>query len=74
MSLSLVIAVIVLFNKWTGRIEVPGYTATVLLIMFFGGLNSLGLGLIGEYMWRTFENTKGRPEYIIAQQREFKKA
>jgi hypothetical protein len=40
--------------------------------MFFGGLNSFGLGLIGEYVWRTFENTKGRPTYVVAQRQEFK--
>ncbi|HEU4391616.1 MAG TPA: glycosyltransferase, partial [Blastocatellia bacterium] len=70
-TLSLVYTAIVVFAKWTGRIPVPGYSATVLLIMFFGGLNSLGLGLIGEYVWRTFENTKRRPSYVIARQREF---
>ena len=41
-------------------------------VLFFGGLNSFGLGLIGEYMWRTFENTKGRPTYVVARQHQFK--
>ena len=50
---------------------VPGYTATALLIIFFGGLNSLGIGLLGEYVWRAFENTKGRPSYIVARHVEF---
>lgn len=70
--LSMVLAIIVVFARWSGKIAVPGYSATALLIIFFGGLNSLGLGLIGEYLWRTFENTKGRPAYLIAQRREFK--
>ena len=69
--LSVFLTVVVLFASATGLIGVPGYSATVVLIMFFGGLNSLGLGLIGEYLWRTFENTKGRPHYIVAQRREF---
>ena len=34
--------------------------------MFFGALNSLGIGLLGEYLWRTFENTKGRPLFVVA--------
>jgi len=72
LTLSLVLAVIVMFYKLSGRIAVPGYAATVLLVMFFGGLNSFGLGLIGEYMWRTFENTKGRPTYVVARQHQFK--
>jgi glycosyltransferase involved in cell wall biosynthesis len=70
--LSVALTIIVIFARWSGKIAVPGYSATALLIIFFGGLNSLGLGLIGEYVWRTFENTKGRPAYIIARQREFK--
>ena len=32
---------------------------------FFGALNLLGIGIIGGYMWRTFENTKGRPSSIV---------
>lgn len=72
MTLSIILTSIVLLAKWNGRIALPGYSATVLLIMFFGGLNSFGLGLIGEYVWRTFENTKGRPTYIVAQRQEFR--
>jgi len=72
MALAVILAVAVLFARWSGKIAVPGYSATALLIMFFGGLNSLGLGLLGEYVWRTFENTKGRPAYLVARQQEFK--
>jgi glycosyltransferase involved in cell wall biosynthesis len=72
-TLSLLLASIVVFARISGKIDVPGYSATALLIIFFGGLNSLGLGLIGEYLWRTFENTKGRPSYVIAQHSEFRK-
>jgi glycosyltransferase involved in cell wall biosynthesis len=73
MSLSVILMLVVLISKLTHKIEVPGYTATVLTVMFFGGLNALGLGLIGEYVWRTFQNTKGRPSYIVAQRKEFQK-
>ena len=69
--LSVVLALAVVYAKLTGHIRVPGYAATVLTVMFFGGLNSLGFGLLGEYIWRTFENTKGRPGYVVAQQRCF---
>ena len=69
--LSFLLGIIVLLARLSGGIEVPGYTATALLIMFFGGLNSLGIGLIGEYVWRTFENTKGRPNFLIARQQEY---
>ena len=71
MALSIVFGVIVLIARIGGRIEVPGYTATVLTVMFFGGLNSLGIGILGEYLWRTFENTKGRPDYVVFSRVEF---
>jgi glycosyltransferase involved in cell wall biosynthesis len=65
MCVSMVLAVVVVAAKIEGKIEVPGYAATVLAVMFFGGLNSFGIGILGEYLWRTFENTKRRPEYIV---------
>jgi polyisoprenyl-phosphate glycosyltransferase len=58
-------AVVVLLAWMLGGIEVPGYTPTILLISFFGALNMFGLGIIGSYLWRTYENTKGRPHSII---------
>ncbi len=71
MAAAVVLALVVLYARVAGHIQVPGYAATVLTVMFFGGLNSLGLGLLGEYLWRTFENTKGRPGYVVAQRRRF---
>ena len=56
----------VLIAKLSGRVPVAGYTATILTIVFFGALNCLGLGIIGGYVWRTLENSKRRPNYMIA--------
>jgi polyisoprenyl-phosphate glycosyltransferase len=47
------------------RLEVPGFAATVLVVTFFGTLNLSALGVIGMYVWRTFENTKERPGFIL---------
>ena len=57
---------VVLVAKLSGRIAVAGYTPTVLLVVFFGALNCLGLGIIGGYAWRTLENTKQRPNFLVA--------
>lgn len=56
---------VVFAAKFLGRIEIPGYAATLSVILFFAALNSFGLGLIGSYVWRAYENTKGRPISII---------
>jgi glycosyltransferase involved in cell wall biosynthesis len=62
---AVVMSIGVLGARVSGAVDVPGYAATALLITFFAGLNSFGLGLIGSYVWRAFENTKGRPESIV---------
>lgn len=71
MLLAALLAVVVLWARWTSGRVVPGYTALALIIMFFGGLNCFGLGILGEYVWRAFENTKRRPLQIVAQERRF---
>jgi glycosyltransferase involved in cell wall biosynthesis len=65
LAISVALALIVLAAKVTGAIAVPGYAATVLTIIFFAALNSFGLGIIGSYTWRAYENTKGRPHAIV---------
>ena len=52
-------------------IDVPGYAATVAIVAFFGALNMLGLGVVGAYAWRAYENTKRRPLAVIQQFRSF---
>lgn len=44
-----------------GAVPVAGYAMTVIMIIFFGALNLLGLGIVGSYAWRTYENSKNRP-------------
>lgn len=63
--LSAVLGLMVTIGRLTGAIELPGYSATVLIILFFGALNTFGLGIVGAYAWRAYENTKGRPGYLV---------
>ena len=66
LALSLVFILLVIYARLRGDISVPGYAATVIAVTFFGALNCLGLGIIGSYVWRTYENTKARPNYVVA--------
>lgn len=68
---SVLLSLVVLGAKLFGDLAVPGYAATVLIVTFFGALNCFGLGIIGNYVWRTFENTKLRPNYIVAERTSF---
>lgn len=61
----------VIIMRLAGEIEVAGYTATIVVITFFGALNTLGLGLIGAYAWRSYENTKRRPLALVRTCRDF---
>jgi glycosyltransferase involved in cell wall biosynthesis len=47
--------------RMSGAIAIPGYAMTAILIVFFSALNLLGLGIVGSYAWRAYENSKGRP-------------
>lgn len=65
-ALSVVLAIIILVGHLSGRITVPGYAPTMLVVLFFGALNLLGLGLVGTYAWRAYENGKQRPLSVVA--------
>jgi dolichol-phosphate mannosyltransferase len=41
-----------------------GITTVIVLLLFFGGLNILGISFLGEYIAKIFEETKGRPKFI----------
>jgi polyisoprenyl-phosphate glycosyltransferase len=60
-----VFGVVVVAAKLSGLVTVPGYAGTILTILFFGALNTLGLGVVGSYAWRAFENTKDRPLALV---------
>ncbi len=68
---SLLVATVVGIARATGSIDVPGYAATMMVIAFFGALNLAGLGIVGAYVWRAFENSKQRPGAVVMGVREF---
>ncbi len=49
----------------------PGLSSTILFITFFSGLNLLGLGLLGEYVGRIYDEVKNRPNFIIDKKYNF---
>lgn len=70
-ALAAIAAVVVLAAKLRGNVQVPGYTPIVLAILFFGGLITLGLGVLGQYQWLTLQNARGRPNYVIARSERY---
>ncbi|WP_263729294.1 glycosyltransferase family 2 protein [Cellulomonas sp. SG140] len=59
------VAAVVVFVGWlVGRIVDPGYTPLMLVLLFSTFTLLSGLGIVGSYVWRTFENSKARPVSI----------
>lgn len=70
--LGTILASIVVFIGWaTRRIEVPGYTPLMLALLIVSGLMLCALGIIGSYVWRTYENTKQRPITLVQSTQHF---
>jgi len=65
MALGLIVGTVVVVARLAGAITVPGYAATILIVVFFASLNLIGLGIIGSYVWRAYETVKGRPGAIV---------
>ncbi len=55
----------VFFYRVTHSQMVPGWTSVMLVLLFFGGLQLLTLGILGEYLGRVYEETKERPLYLV---------
>lgn len=58
---TLAAALAVLGLRLGGVIDVRGYTPLMLAVLFVGAMNLFGLGIVGAYVWRAYENTKRRP-------------
>jgi len=64
-SLSVVFGLYALYAKMFMGGDPRGFTALTLLIIFLSGVNLFFLGIIGEYVGRVYEQSKGRPIYVI---------
>lgn len=63
-TLSFVFAIVLIIRYFTGNVA-PGWTSTIVLVLFLFGVNFIFLGIIGEYLGRIFLESKQRPKYII---------
>lgn len=63
--LSIIGGIYFLYVKLFTSISVPGITAVLLLMIFIGGTQIFLLGVVGQYIARIFEESKGRPLYVI---------
>ena len=58
-------AIVIAYNRFINNTPFEGWAPIMILILIIGGLIMLMLGIIGEYVWRTYDETRKRPLYII---------
>ncbi|MBE6958335.1 MAG: glycosyltransferase [Ruminococcaceae bacterium] len=61
---SMIYLLVVILQKLIVGIDVPGYATIIVLILLLGGMQLLCIGIIGEYVGRSFEQSKQRPVYL----------
>lgn len=61
---SFIVLKVLIFGK-----DVPGYASLAVLILFFGGVQLMSIGILGEYIGRIFSEVKHRPAYIIKEEK-----
>jgi dolichol-phosphate mannosyltransferase len=62
---ALIYAMVVLISRFSGLIKVEGWTAMMVVFLFVSSFQMIALGILGEYVWRTLDASRNRPNYII---------
>lgn len=71
-ALSFLFAIFISSRVLIHGIDVPGYASVIVAVTFIGGLQLIGIGIIGEYLGRSYIESKRRPIYIIRKIYELK--
>jgi glycosyltransferase involved in cell wall biosynthesis len=73
-SLAFVYAAFIVVRTVIYGIDVPGYASLLAVTLFLGGIQLIGLGVLGEYLGRVYSEAKQRPIYIVRDSHEASKA
>jgi len=70
-AISFLLIIYALFLKFN-NLAIPGVTSIIITVSFFSGIILFTLGIMGIYLARIFEQTKGREQYVIKEIRDYK--
>lgn len=70
--IAFIAAIVIFVQKMLGIITTEGYATIVILILMAFGIIMLTLGILGEYIWRMFDEVRNRPTFIIDKVEESK--
>ena len=63
--LSMIFGVYIAIRVMLHGVDVPGYASLMVAVTFLGGLQLIGIGVVGEYLGRTYIESKRRPVYLV---------
>ena len=63
--LSLIYALVIVLDTVFTGVDAPGFATLIVAILFLGGIQLIGIGVLGEYIGRIYVEAKGRPHYFI---------
>ena len=65
-GVGLLLSLWILYNKLINpQYLISGWTSVILMVIYFGGVQLLTIGILGQYIGSLFDEVKGRPEYIV---------
>ncbi len=65
--LSIVYAIFIILQTFFKGVDVPGYASLMVAVLFLGGIQLIGIGVLGDYLGRVYVDAKSRPHYFIRQ-------
>jgi len=69
---ALLYALIIIISKFSGWVDQTGWSSTMVVLLLVSSFQMISLGIIGEYIWRTLQSARRRPNYIVQQRQENK--
>lgn len=58
-------AIFIVLRTLISGVDLPGYASLMVAVTFLGGLQLIGIGVLGEYLGRTYIESKRRPVYLV---------